>query len=777
MLDLPKEYDEENSLNENKIIIKTNKSFFDRKYIIIKFGAKNIKNLLEMLDEQTSRVYLPQIGIVSDEPLDEECSKILYDNRFITIIEENKENILSTYSNIFSYLFDRENYYNERGNILNDYFPSKIMKIDEKINSYINILVCGISRSGKSTLINLLSRKLVSLESPESKSITTKITEYLLERDGHKIGINLIDTPGLEKFNSNGKKINYIKNVIDLIKKKMKECRDSKDDIHMIYFVFGNNTNFDGKIEFFQFLQEVNLKRLEKKRKKIPIIFIGNNIIGKEGKDALKKYLKDNNLKDLIENYGNKKEHIDFKKYGKKYSKCENSKSDIEDNIIIVNLIADKERQSHIYGIDKLLKTTLYILKKNNPFNNFSELEVMNEKIQKYLTKLNNDIPFSKEEEKDFFLYKKEIKNLMIKISEENYLLNQIKSDKDIIKRSKEKAKKSLYYFMAAGFIIGCIPIPVPFVNMALSYVLFAGMVVRIGNCYFCSFNEIPLLDYIQLIFGMETNISKSYDDRYSEVKEMILKLVQIISAVWNLGGYKIAELIGDKIGNKIGNKLGSDLAKKIGEEKVEDWGKRLLRFAPKNKGRLIFKTEINEVILQEKDKFNVFTEKLIEYIPSIKQGFKEGMKKEAESLGKDVGDIYFKNTRCYPVDKLKEMCERRSTDYTSKITEEAGKYIKDGNNLKYGVYCLKAIGFIINGAFNCYSTYKTGKNAIKYFNDYVERTLGCDYTIRQKNNYMKIFEYLEEASNENYEEFEFNFYSLSDSNYLNYALNYNTND
>ena len=40
----------------------------------------------------------------------------------------------------------------------------------------------------------------------------------------------------------------------------------------------------------------------------------------------------------------------------------------------------------------------------------------------------------------------------------------------------------------------------------------------------------------------------------------------------------------------------------------------------------------------------------------------------------------------------------------------------------------------------------------------------------------MKIFEYLEEASNENYEEFEFNFYSLSDSNYLNYALNYNTN-
>ena len=46
-------------------------------------------------------------------------------------------------SNIFSYLWDRENYYNERGNDLNDYSPTKIAKINEEINSYINILVVG----------------------------------------------------------------------------------------------------------------------------------------------------------------------------------------------------------------------------------------------------------------------------------------------------------------------------------------------------------------------------------------------------------------------------------------------------------------------------------------------------------------------------------------------------------------------------------------------------------------------------------------------------------
>lgn len=294
MLDLEMEdYDEKDSSETNKIIkIKKEKSKFDRKYIVIKFGTANLSSLLYMLGEQ-SRIYLPQIAVVSDTLLDEDCSQILYDNRFLTLIQKNDADLKKTIINIFSYLWDRESYYNERGNLLNDYTPSKIMKIDEKIQNYINILVVGISRSGKSTLINLLSRKLVSLESPEPKSITRKITEYLLERtiDGQerKIGIKLIDTPGLKKLKENGKNIDFTKIVIELINKKMKECEDSKDDIHMIYFVFGNNPNLEDNIEFFQFLKKLNEKRIEKKKKKIPIIFIGNNNIGKEGVDGLSK--------------------------------------------------------------------------------------------------------------------------------------------------------------------------------------------------------------------------------------------------------------------------------------------------------------------------------------------------------------------------------------------------------------------------------------------------------------------------------------------------------
>ena len=39
-------------------------------------------------------------------------------------------------------------------------------------------MLTGLSRSGKSTLINVLSEKLVALESPFLESVTNEIREY-----------------------------------------------------------------------------------------------------------------------------------------------------------------------------------------------------------------------------------------------------------------------------------------------------------------------------------------------------------------------------------------------------------------------------------------------------------------------------------------------------------------------------------------------------------------------------------------------------------------------
>ena len=233
MLDLPNDEGEEEEEEEKKIIQNENienNSEFDRKFIVIKFGSNNIEYLINMLNEQ-SRVFLPQLAVVTDKNLNED--EKLYDNRFLTVIHEDKLDQTNTIKNIFSHPRDRENYYNQRGNELNQYLPSNILKINKQVKPHINILITGLSRAGKSTIINLLSRKLVSLECSEGKSVTKNINEYEIERNingnEEKIGIKLIDTPGLKKYkDKNGKIIDTTKLVEELIKKNLKSVKIPK---------------------------------------------------------------------------------------------------------------------------------------------------------------------------------------------------------------------------------------------------------------------------------------------------------------------------------------------------------------------------------------------------------------------------------------------------------------------------------------------------------------------------------------------------------------------
>ena len=757
MLDLGEDDDDDDAdanYSENtKINIK--KQGYNRNYVIIKFGTHNIECLLKLFNDKVSRVYLPQIAIVTDEKINDEYSDILYDNRFITIIHENKNNKKVTISNIITYLWERENYYNERGNTLNEYSPSKIIDINDEINSFINILVLGISRAGKSTLINLLSRKLVSLESPDVESVTQNINEYVLERtitDGEKkfgkIGIKLIDTPGL-KTKKDGKKMDFIKMVIELIKKKMKECEDSKDDIHLIYFVFRNeNNNLEDLTQFFKFLQNLNKERIAKNKKKIPIIFIGNEDVGKTGIDALCKFLKKKGLKDLIDNMDNKKEKIDFSKYTKTteeepknkindFSKKTTTKK-LKNNIIEVNLVADKKKHKYIYGLDTLLQTTLYYLKKNNPFNNFDKLEKMNENIQKYILKLNKDIKFTKEEEKDFINSKENIKNIILELSEENFLLNQLKNTDDIILKSRPGAMQCLYGCMAAGFAAGLIPIPL--VDLPILYSLYTIMVIRMGYIYHITISEFPTKDLIKLIFGIDAKISKKEDDKLNTAANVCEKGIEATKVVGNAAVYKV------------GKEMGSELAMKVGKEKVKNWGARQLRFAVKG-GRKIFYNEIKEVSMKESSRFSKLIESLIQALPSLKSGVEQGIEKTAETLGNEVGNIYAQNTVGIAAEKFADLCEKRIADYSTRVAKEAGSYVNSLSLCKV----IPVIGSIIGGVFDCYGTYAVGKNAIKYFEDYIMRTLGADYIIRQKNTYINIFNYLEMVSNEDFEKFEFN--------------------
>ena len=120
------------------------------KNVIIKFGKENSNYLINYMND-IPKTHLPQIAIVTNEDFDEK-EEGLNDNRYLTIIKDKiKENLIK-------YLWEKECYYNERGTVI----LNTIDKIET--NNYINIMLTGISRSGKSTLINVLSEKLVTLE-------------------------------------------------------------------------------------------------------------------------------------------------------------------------------------------------------------------------------------------------------------------------------------------------------------------------------------------------------------------------------------------------------------------------------------------------------------------------------------------------------------------------------------------------------------------------------------------------------------------------------------
>ena len=84
--------------------------------IIIKFGKNNLNILINFMNN-ISKTYLPQICLITEEKFDE-VNDGLYDNRFLTIIKEEKKSDEELIDDLKNYLWSKECYYNERGHIL-----------------------------------------------------------------------------------------------------------------------------------------------------------------------------------------------------------------------------------------------------------------------------------------------------------------------------------------------------------------------------------------------------------------------------------------------------------------------------------------------------------------------------------------------------------------------------------------------------------------------------------------------------------------------------------
>ena len=400
------------------------------KNIVIIFGRENAKIIIAFLND-VKKIYLPQIAIITDEKISEEEDFQLYDNRYLALIKKDFK------KNLMLYLWEKECYYNERGNIILN-LPGKI-----ETNNYINIILTGISRAGKSTLINILSQKLVSLETNVMESVTNYIREYKLitsKNGGFLSGIRFYDTPGLTIIKDKNKKKNTFDEVMSMINKKIKECKDARDDIHLIYFMIRELQNLENYIGFLEKIIELNKKREEEGKKKIYMIFILNK--GDDQiEESLKNFLKNHGLRSLLE--GDVKTNDKKVNYKEKYLKKEKSlKKEIENNIVQINLIKNKKYGNPIYGFDSLFKKTLFFLKKDNPFyqNPYIFYKLLSEKENLEKNKIDKSI------------IEKNVNTLYKEIADKNSFFSGIGSIEDILNKIEKENKVTLFFIMLGLF-------------------------------------------------------------------------------------------------------------------------------------------------------------------------------------------------------------------------------------------------------------------------------------------------------------------------------------
>lgn len=512
--------------------------------IIIKFGKNNLNILINFMNN-ISKTYLPQICLITEEKFDE-VNDGLYDNRFLTIIKEENKSDKELIDDLKNYLWSKECYYNERGHILRK--PIKA-KNDNKIstNNFVNIMITGISRSGKSTLINILSGKLITLESPFLESVTNNIREYeiIASNNGKfQTGIRFYDTPGLTKIEK--KKVDTIKMVKKVIENKIDECAEAKDNIHLIYFVLRPEANLENYVDFFQFIIEMNQKRIKKGLKKISIIFIINKSNDKIAEDSLREFLFSNKLNELYEKIpvlGENKVKLTYKeRFSKKVIQSE--KREIKSNIISVNILKTKN-SPNVYGIDSLLEATLYFLKKDNPFKaeNFEKIE----KIKTELDEIDCGGNVKKEKKKELQM---EANKLYNEIGEENSFLKGCNNIMNILEKAKYDSNEFFFYNIFFFRIFH------KKINMDTFLLIFK----EIENCYKIFTDEIsiiPLLKGNQFEFQIiehlkekdipESNsleeFKKKHDIENIEINELILNVkgekINLSKKVENMGFFE----------------------------------------------------------------------------------------------------------------------------------------------------------------------------------------------------------------------------------------------
>lgn len=419
-----------------------------KNHIVLSFGDENNEELFESLYE-VGTVYLPRFIFITKKEGDYSLKKKSY----ITNIIYTDLTDVELITNIKSELWEIDCYYNERGNEKCTFLPNQIIENLEISDMSINILLTGISRSGKSTFINTVNNSLLSLENCEKSSVTSKITEYKIyfgqkksEKDGY---LKFIDTAGIN-FQTNKKsergeltdlpKIN--KSIYDLIEKYKKKT--PLENIHFVLFFFIEGTPLEGVENILKMFLKENYK----------VLFIINKSSNDEDngqttdiKSTLK-FLKKNGLGDLA----------------------------VKENIIPCNIVNSEKANG--YGINTIFKRIFEILKAKNRF--YNDIDLLN-KLKKLDENRSENLNAEERE--------KETNKLKEKITKENELFKEYVSEIIIMNKAEEKANFDTKIYK--GITTSQAFIPIPYSDLALTPAIQAKLVHTIFSDFGMSLTEI----------------------------------------------------------------------------------------------------------------------------------------------------------------------------------------------------------------------------------------------------------------------------------------------
>ena len=222
---------------------------------------------------------------------------------------ENNANQELNYSKILSYLWRLVLILNQKPFKLSKNPHANLNRIEEPIpNVSINILLTGFSRKGKSTFINMMFDKMITLENPSFIPVTSEIIEFLFpSRPGENGivngGLKVFDVPGLIEGTTEN-----MDHILDLVNKSIKNQEYNYDVINYILFFLSPAPNFQNIEKFLKKLEQAGIK----------VIFIINRDRPRNDgrpnttKETLIAHLRSLGLNNLIKNNGNNILEVDL---------------------------------------------------------------------------------------------------------------------------------------------------------------------------------------------------------------------------------------------------------------------------------------------------------------------------------------------------------------------------------------------------------------------------------------------------------------------------------